>query len=179
MEVHQNLNPNPKNGYATSDLKMATPTSDPIMETPTPLEVVAKKRRLSGDLIALGVTKNQARYEQATLGGGSGMSCLLTGGKASIEPQQAYPSIKNRNKFGGVGKGYEDAVGATAIGASGEPIWKEEVRRKLMTRSEHAVRCVADLIDHMILETQKLLQGTDMEDRFMLLHDQAGPVGRG
>ena len=77
---------------------MATPTSDLIMETPTPIEVVAKKRRLSGDLIALGVTKNQARYEQATLGGGSGMSCLLTGGKASIEPQQAYPSIKNRNK---------------------------------------------------------------------------------
>ena len=69
------------------------------METPTPIEVVAKKRRLSGDLIALGVTKNQARYEQATLGGGSGMSCLLPGGKARIEPQKAYPSIKNRNKI--------------------------------------------------------------------------------
>ena len=85
MEVHQNLNPNPKNGYATSDLKMAMPTSDIIMETPAPVEVVAKKRRLSGDLNALGVIKNQARYEQAALGGGSGMSCLLTGGEASIE----------------------------------------------------------------------------------------------
>ena len=63
MEVHQKLNPNQKNGYATSDLKMVTPTSDLIIETLTPIEiVVAKKRQLSGDLIALGVTKNQARY---------------------------------------------------------------------------------------------------------------------
>jgi hypothetical protein len=27
------------------------------------------------------------------------------------------------NNFGGVGKGYEDTVGAAAIGASGDPIW--------------------------------------------------------
>jgi hypothetical protein len=39
------------------------------------------------------------------------------------------------------------------------------------TRSDHAVRCVTDLIDHMILETQMLYKGTDMEDRRMLLHD--------
>ena len=36
------------------------------------------------------------------------------------------------------------------------------------TRSDHAVRCVTDLIDHMILETQVLYKGTDMEDRCML-----------
>ena len=28
-----------------------------------------------------------------------------------------------KNNFGGVGKVYEDTVGATAIGASGDPIW--------------------------------------------------------
>jgi len=68
-----------------------------------------------------------------------------------------------KNNFGGVGKkGYEETVGATAIGASGDPIRKEEVRRELMTRSDHAVRCVTDLVDHMILETQKLYKGTDM-----------------
>ena len=38
-------------------------------------------------------------------------------------------------------------------------------------RSDHAVRCVADLIDHMILETQKLYKSTDMKGRCMLFHD--------
>jgi hypothetical protein len=37
--------------------------------------------------------------------------------------------------------------------------------------SDHAVSCLADLIDHMILETQKLFKGTDMEDRSLLFHD--------
>jgi hypothetical protein len=37
------------------------------------------------------------------------------------------------------------------------------------TRSDHAVRCETDLIDHMILETQKH-KSTDMKDRYMLLH---------
>jgi hypothetical protein len=68
-------------------------------------------------------------------------------------------------------RGYEDTAGATAIGASGGPIWKEGVRRVLITRSFHAVRCVTDLIDHMILETQKLFKGADMEGRCMILHD--------
>jgi hypothetical protein len=30
-----------------------------------------------------------------------------------------------KKNFGGVGKGYEDTVGATAIGASGDPIFYE------------------------------------------------------
>jgi hypothetical protein len=38
------------------------------------------------------------------------------------------------------------------------------------TRSDHAVRCVTDLIDHMILETQKLYKSTDMKGRSMLFH---------
>jgi hypothetical protein len=37
--------------------------------------------------------------------------------------------------------------------------------------TDHAVRCVTDLIDHMILETQKLYKSTDMKDRCMLFHD--------
>jgi hypothetical protein len=52
------------------------------------------------------------------------------------------------NKFG---KGNEDTVAATAVEASGDPIWKEEVRRVLMTRSDHEVRCLTDLSGHMIL----------------------------
>ena len=75
MEVHQNLNPNPKNGYATSDLKMATPTSDLNLVTSSSIDLdnqlVAKKRRRSADLVALGVTYNQALYEDDTLGGGN------------------------------------------------------------------------------------------------------------
>jgi hypothetical protein len=106
-------------------------------------------------MVALRVTYNQALYEDDTLGGGNLSSRVLL----------------MKNNSGGVGKGYEDTVGATAIRASGGPIWKEEVRRVLMTRSDHAVRCVTDLIDHMILETQKLYKGTGMEDRCMLFHD--------
>ena len=37
--------------------------------------------------------------------------------------------------------------------------------------TDHAVRCVTDLIGHMILETQKLYKSTDMKDRCMLFHD--------
>jgi hypothetical protein len=40
----------------------------------------------------------------------------------------------------------------------------------LMTRPDHAARCVTDLIDHVILETHKLYTGTDMEGRCMQLH---------
>ena len=39
------------------------------------------------------------------------------------------------------------------------------------TRSGRSVRCVTDLIDYMILETQKLYKSTDMKGRCMLLHD--------
>jgi hypothetical protein len=33
--------------------------------------------------------------------------------------------LLKKNNFGGVGKGYEVIVGATAIGASGDPIWSK------------------------------------------------------
>ena len=59
----------------TSDLKMASPTSDLNMATPSSVvlnnQLVAKKRRRSADMVALGVTYNQALYEDDTLGGGN------------------------------------------------------------------------------------------------------------
>jgi len=59
---------------------------------------VMKKKRRSADAAALGVTFNQAQFEHYTLGGGSGSSRLLTGPKARVGPQQAYPSAKKRAK---------------------------------------------------------------------------------
>ena len=59
----------------TSDLKMATPTSDLNLVTSSSIDLdnqlVAKKRRRSAGLVALGVTYNQALYEDDTLGGGN------------------------------------------------------------------------------------------------------------
>ena len=74
-------------------------------------------------------------------------------------------------KCGGVGRGYEDVAGAMEIGASGEPKWREEVKRVIMTRSNNAKRCVTDLIDHMITESKNLYKGTDMENKFVMFHD--------
>jgi hypothetical protein len=60
----------------TSDLKMATPpTSDLKLVTLSSVDLdtrlLAKKRRRSADMVALGVTYNQALYEDGTLGGGN------------------------------------------------------------------------------------------------------------
>ena len=60
---------------------------------------------------------------------------------------------------GGVGKGYEDAPGAMVIGPSGQPAWKDAVKKRLLTRTNpKAVRCVTDLIDHIITESVKLYE---------------------
>jgi hypothetical protein len=59
----------------TSDLKIATPTSDLNLVTSSSddfdNQLVAKKRRRSADMVALGVTYNQALYEDDALGGGN------------------------------------------------------------------------------------------------------------
>ena len=53
-----------------------------------------------------------------------------------------------------------------------QPAWKDAVKHRLWTRTEpKAVRCVTDLIDHMITESVKLYKGTDMENKFMMFHD--------
>ena len=64
----------------------------------------AKKKRRSADAVALGVAQEQAKYERASLGDGSGSSRLLTGSKARVDPQQAYPSMKKRAKIGAEAK---------------------------------------------------------------------------
>jgi hypothetical protein len=59
----------------TFDLKMAPPTSDLNLVTSPSVDLdnqlVAKKRQRSADIVALGVTYNQALYEDDTLGGGN------------------------------------------------------------------------------------------------------------
>ena len=58
------------------------------------------------------------------------------------------------------------------IGPSGQPAWKDAVKNRLLTRTEpKAVRCVKDLIDHIIIESVKLYESTDMEDKFTMFHD--------
>ena len=56
-------------------INMATPTSDLNLVTSSSIDLdnqlVAKKRRRSADMVALGVTYNQALYEDDTLGGGN------------------------------------------------------------------------------------------------------------
>jgi len=74
VQVDQNLE-----GY--QKIKMATPTSDLkwlrrlLILTSSSVDLdnqlVAKKRRRSADMVALGVTYNQALYEDDTLGGGN------------------------------------------------------------------------------------------------------------
>ena len=62
-------------------------------------------------------------------------------------------------------------TGAMEIGASGEPKWREEVKRVIMTRSKDAKSCVTDLIDHMITESKELYKGTDMKEKLAMFHD--------
>jgi hypothetical protein len=50
----------------TSNLKLVTSSSDDLDN-----QLVAKKRRRSADMAALGVTYNQALYEDDALGGGN------------------------------------------------------------------------------------------------------------
>ena len=40
-----------------------------------------------------------------------------------------------------------------------------------MNRSKCPIRCVTDLVDHMILESKKLYAGTPQEHTFLLFHD--------
>jgi hypothetical protein len=52
-------------------------------------------------MVALGVTYNQALFEDDTLGSGSGISRMSTGTKARIDPQQVYTITKKRAKTAG------------------------------------------------------------------------------
>ena len=46
----------------------------------------------------LGVTQTEAYYQSPSLGGGTGVSAMLTGGKARTDPQVAYPAFKKKAK---------------------------------------------------------------------------------
>ena len=71
------------------------PDTSADLPEPATLQPTKKKRR-STDAVALGATKEQAKYERASVGDGSGFNRLLAGSKARVGPQQAYPSTKKR-----------------------------------------------------------------------------------
>ena len=98
-----------------SDTAAAQSTFSRPGETRTPAdltEVAAvqkpKTRRVSGDRAALGVTQMEAYYQAPSLGGGTGVSAMLTGGKARTDPQVAYPASKNKAKAASGASGYEE-----------------------------------------------------------------------
>ena len=90
-----------------------------------------------------------------------------------------HDSVLNMpRKFGGKGKGYEDAPGAGAIQQGtgnplldGKPLWHTKIHKVLTTRSQSACRCVTELIDHMVIESKKAYVGTDREGDFLIYHD--------
>ena len=81
-------------------------------------------------------------------------------------------------KFGGKGKGYEDAPDALVIQTGtnnalldGKPMWHTAIYNVLTTRSKGRCRCVTELIDHMIRETAAAYKGTEREADFLIYHD--------
>ena len=81
-----------------------------------------KKRRISGDRAALGVTQEEAYYQAPSLGGGTGVSASLTG-KARIDPQVAYPAAKQKAKA------------ASSASWSGYEEWKETKNLEVCTKT--------------------------------------------
>ena len=94
--------------------------------------------------------------------------------KEELEKEHVKAKAMKR-KFGSVGLGFEDQLGAMQLDAWGEPMWKRDAGQWLNRRSEDAKVCVTDLIDHMITESNKIYAGTDMEDRFLMFHDALAP----
>lgn len=62
-------------------------------------------------------------------------------------------------------------VGVKDTETSGEPKWKEAISDVLKNRSKRPIRCVTDLVDHMILESKKIYVGTPQEHTFLMFHD--------
>jgi hypothetical protein len=79
--------------------------------------------------------------------------------------------VPMKKKCGGVGKGYEDVAGAQDTGSSGEPKWKEAISDVLKNRSKRPIRCVTDLVDHMIIGSKAVYAGTPQEHTFLMFHD--------
>jgi hypothetical protein len=94
----------------------------------------------------------------------------ISGFDAEIEKERKRV-IDMPGKFGGKGKGYEDMPNAHTIGPSGDPLWKETIKHVIQTRSDHPVRCITDLVDHMIIECETVFAQTSHASDFMMYHD--------
>ena len=82
-----------------------------------------KKRRISGDRAALGVTQEEAYYQAPSLGGGTGVSAFLTTSRARIDRQVAYPAAKQKVKA------------ASSASWSGYEEWKETKSLEVCTKT--------------------------------------------
>ena len=82
-----------------------------------------KKRRISGDRAALGVTQEEAYYQAPSLGGGTGVSAFLTTSRARIDRQVAYPAAKQKAKA------------ASSASWSGYEEWKETKNLEVCTKT--------------------------------------------
>ena len=76
-----------------------------------------KTRRVSGDRAVLGVMQKEAYYQSPSLGGGTGVSAMLTGGKAQIDPQSGVPDFQKK----GQGRGCRVAGGVRGVEEDKEP----------------------------------------------------------
>jgi hypothetical protein len=108
--------------------------------TPAGLTEVAtvqkpKTRRVSGDRAALGVTQKEAYYQAPSLGGGTGVFAMLTGGKARTDPQVAYPAFRKKAKA------------AVAASRAGYEEWKKTKSLEVCTKTGAIVSITWDRDD--------------------------------
>jgi hypothetical protein len=113
-----------------SDTAAAQSTSCCPRETQAPADLTevaavqkSKTRRVSGDRAALGVAQKEAYYQAASLGGGTGVSALLTGDKARTDPQVAYTAVKQKAKA------------AAAVLRAGFEEWKKTKSLEVFTKT--------------------------------------------
>ena len=109
--VAQSTLSRPGEAQASGDLTEGTSVEKP------------KKKRISGDRAALGVTQQEAYYQAPSLGGGTGVSALLTTSRARIDRQVAYPEAKQKAKA------------ASSASWSGYEEWKEAKNLEVCTKT--------------------------------------------
>ena len=71
----------------------------------------------------LGVTQKEAYYQSPSLGGGTGVSAVLTWGKARSDPHVAYPASKKKVKA------------AVAASRAGYGEWKKTKSLEVFTKT--------------------------------------------
>jgi hypothetical protein len=127
-----------------SDIAAAQSTSCCPGETQAPAdltEVAAvqkpKTRCVSGDRATLGVTQEETYYQAASLGGGTGVSALLTGGKARTDPQEAFTAVKQKAKA------------AAVVLRAGFEEWKKIKSLEVFTNTGAVVSITWDRVHHL------------------------------